>query len=147
MEDQLPVLGVCRGLQLMNLAAGGTLYQDLADQMPGSIKHDYFPFEGNHRRDHLAHEVTVAAGSRIAGMLDADRVRVNSMHHQGIRDLGAGLVATATAPDGLIEGAESADGSFFVGVQWHPEALTDTDPRMRRLFDELVVVAGERNPR
>ena len=141
MADHRPVLGVCRGLQLMNLAAGGTLYQDLGEQMPGSIKHDFFPFEGNHRRDFLAHEVTLAEGSRIADILGAARVRVNSMHHQGIRDLGDGLVATATAPDGLIEGAEAADGSFFVGVQWHPEALTESDPRTRRLFEEFVAAA------
>lgn len=141
--DRKPVLGVCRGLQLMNIAAGGTLFQDLAEQMPGSIKHDYFPFDGAHRRDHLAHDVTVADGSRIGEILGTGQIRVNSMHHQGIRELGRGLVATATAPDGLIEGIEATDGSFVVGVQWHPESLTESDPRTRRLFEEFVGAAKE----
>lgn len=143
LTDRKPVLGVCRGVQLMNLAAGGTLYQDLADEYKGSIKHDYFPFGGKYERDHLAHEVDVLPGTRLAEIIGAGTVPVNSMHHQGIRDLGAGLVASAIAPDGLIEAAESGDGSFMVGVQWHPEALTDNDERMCRLFDEFIAAASE----
>ena len=141
--DRKPVLGVCRGVQLINLATGGTLYQDLADQYAGSIKHDYFPFGGKYSRDHLAHHVEVAPNTRLAEMIGAGTVPVNSMHHQGIRTLGAGLVASAIAPDGLIEAAETSDGWFLVGVQWHPEALTDTDTRMRRLFDEFTAAAAE----
>ena len=93
------MLGVCRGMQLVNVAAGGTLYQDLAQQMPGAIKHDYFPFNGRaFSRDFLAHEVRVATGSRLAALVGDGQLRVNSMHHQGVRELGAGLVATAVAP-------------------------------------------------
>ncbi len=143
MADRKPVLGVCRGLQLINLAAGGTLYQDLADEYPGSIKHDYFPFGGKYARDHIAHGVAVAPNTRLAELIGAGAVPVNSMHHQGIRDLGAGLVASALAPDGLIEGIEGMDGAFLIGVQWHPEALTETDARMRRLFDEFISAATE----
>src|SRR3954466_7075904 len=89
MRDAKPVLGVCRGLQLINLAAGGTLFQDLAQQMPGSIKHDYFPFSGqNFTRDYLAHEVDVVEGTRLAGVFGAGSLKVNSMHHQGVRDIG-----------------------------------------------------------
>jgi putative glutamine amidotransferase len=143
--DHKPVLGVCRGMQLINLAAGGTLYQDIADQRPGSIKHDYFPFGGStFRRDYLAHEVAVSAGSRLAEVFGAGAMRVNSMHHQGVRDLGEGLAATAAAEDGLIEGLEGRDGGYVVGVQWHPEALTDDHPAARRLFDEFVSVASAR---
>ena len=141
--DRKPVLGVCRGVQLINLATGGTLYQDLAEQHAGSIKHDYFPFGGKYTRDHLAHDVEVAPHSRLAEMIGAGAIPVNSMHHQGIRTLGSGLVASAIAPDGLIEAAESSDGWFLVGVQWHPEALTDIDARMRRLFDEFTAAATE----
>ena len=141
--ERKPVLGVCRGVQLINLAARGTLYQDLAEQYSGSIKHDYFPFGGRYARDHLAHEVEVVANTRLAEMIGAGAVRVNSMHHQGIRQLGAGLTATAIAPDGLIEAAEASDGSFLVGVQWHPEALTDNDDRMRRIFDGFISAAAE----
>ena len=143
LSDRKPVLGVCRGVQLINLAAGGTLYQDLADEYKGSIKHDYFPFGGKFTRDHLAHEVEVVPNTRLAELIGAGAVPVNSMHHQGIRQLGAGLVASAIAPDGLIEAAETADGSFIVGVQWHPEALTDNDARMRKLFDEFIGAAAE----
>jgi putative glutamine amidotransferase len=144
LADGKPVLGVCRGVQIINIACGGTLWQDVADERPGSIKHDYFPFGGQQwARDHLAHPVRVAAGSRLAESVGHGEVRVNSMHHQGIRDLGAGLVATAFAPDGLIEGAELAEGHFVVGVQWHPEVLTDGDVRMRRLFSAFIGAAAD----
>jgi len=141
--DTKPILGVCRGMQLINLATGGTLYQDIAEQRPGSIKHDYFPFGGStFRRDFLAHDVGVAAGSRLATVFGAGQMRVNSMHHQGVRDLGQGLLATATAEDGLVEGLEGRNGGYVVGVQWHPEALTDNDPAARRLFDDFIAVAS-----
>jgi len=143
MEDRKPVLGVCRGVQVLNLALGGTLWQDLADQRPGSIKHDYFPFGGRYTRDHLAHEVTIEGSSRLGELFGARTVKVNSMHHQGIRDLAPQLVATAVAPDGLIEAAELPGDHYVVGVQWHPEALTDTDHRSRRLFQSFVAAARE----
>ena len=140
--DDKPVLGVCRGLQLLNVAAGGTLFQDLAEQRPESLKHDYFPFGGStFTRDHLAHEVEVADGSRLARIFGAGRLPVNSMHHQGVRDLGRGLVASAWAPDGLVEAIEG-EGLFVLGVQWHPEALTENDARARRLFEEFITAAA-----
>lgn len=142
MEDRKPVLGICRGVQIINLAAGGTLYQDLADQFEGSIKHDYFPFEGRFAREYLAHEVTVAVGSRLAEIYGARSLPVNSMHHQGIRRLGAGLQATAVAPDGLIEAAESPGEHWMVGVQWHPEVLTERDSLTRRLFGEFIAASA-----
>jgi putative glutamine amidotransferase len=143
MADRKPILGVCRGLQLVNLAAGGTLYQDLADQMAGSIKHDYFPFGGRRARDYLAHEVRIAEQSRLAEIFGAGALKVNSMHHQGIRSLGAGLVATAVAPDGLVEAVEGNDGSYLVAVQWHPEALTDGSLEARKLFESFTAAAAE----
>lgn len=139
LDDQKPLLGVCRGMQLVNVAAGGTLYEDLAEQLPGSIKHDYFPFQGqNFARDHLAHEVEVQPGSRLADLFGDGALKVNSMHHQGVRDIGEGLRPTATAPDGLIEAVEGMDGGYLVGVQWHPEALTDGDDRTPRLFEQFI---------
>ncbi len=143
MADRKPVLGVCRGLQVINLVAGGTLYQDLADELEGAIKHDYFPFGGKYARDFLAHDVTIAEQSRLAEIMGAGTTRVNSMHHQGIRELGRGLIATALAPDGLVEAMESSDGSFLLGVQWHPEALTDGDARMRALFAQFIAAAAD----
>jgi putative glutamine amidotransferase len=136
--DHKPVLGVCRGLQLVNLAAGGTLYQDLSEQMPGAIKHDYFPFSGRYARDFLAHEVSVAEQTKLAEIFGAGTLKVNSMHHQGVRKLGAQLVASAVAPDGLVEGIESANGSYVVAVQWHPEVLVENDERTRKLFASFI---------
>lgn len=143
LADRKPVFGVCRGLQLINLAAGGTLYQDLADQRPGSVKHDYFPFRDGFARDYMAHDVEVTPDTRLARAAGSTRFRVNSMHHQGVRDLGDGLVVSAVAPDGVVEGLESpADHHFLVGVQWHPEVLSDRDSRMKRLFEDFVREAG-----
>ena len=142
MAEGKPVLGVCRGMQIINLAAGGTLWQDLADEWPGTSKHDYFPFGGQFKRDHLAHTTRLTEGSRLHEILGCDELPVNSMHHQGIRDLGAGLAATAVAPDGVIEAAEGTGDAFLVGVQWHPEAMTERDPRMRRLFTAFVEAAA-----
>jgi putative glutamine amidotransferase len=143
-EEGKPVLGVCRGMQLINVATGGTLYQDLAQQMRGAIKHDYFPFNGRtFARDFLAHEVRVAAGSRLAALMGDGQLRVNSMHHQGVRDLGTGLTATAVAPDGLIEALEGDGDAYLMAVQWHPEALTDNDARTRRLFENFIDAGAE----
>ena len=141
-EADLPLLGICRGLQVLNVALGGTLYQDLASQCPRALKHDYFAAPGGLPRDLLVHEVRVKAASSLGRILGQEQVWVNSMHHQGIRDLGAGLVATAFAPDGLIEGIEAADGGFLIGVQWHPEELTENSPVMRRLFAAFVEAAN-----
>lgn len=138
MAERKPVLGVCRGLQIVNLAAGGTLYQDLADQMRGSIKHDYFPFGGRYARDYLAHDVQVAANSKLSEVFGAGSLKVNSMHHQGVHRLGRDLIASAVAPDGLVEGIESANGAYLVAVQWHPEVLTENCPHTRRLFESFI---------
>lgn len=144
LEEEKPVLGVCRGMQLINVAAGGSLYQDIAQDRAGSLKHDYFPFRGqSFTRDFLAHEVRVAEGTRLASLLGAGPLRVNSMHHQGVKELGQGLVATALSPDGLIEAIEGEGDGYLLAVQWHPEALTDNDPRTRGLFADFVGAAAD----
>jgi putative glutamine amidotransferase len=140
-RDGKPVLGVCRGIQVLNVAAGGSLYQDLRAQRGNGIKHDYFPMDGPYSRDMLAHGVRVTPGSRLAGILGAEETQVNSMHHQAIKDLAPGLLASAVAPDGLIEGIEGANGQYVVGVQWHPEELVETMPAMRQLFASFVEAA------
>jgi putative glutamine amidotransferase len=138
-EDGKPVLGVCRGLQVINVATGGTLYQDLATQYPGAIKHDYYP---GHPRDYLAHDIRIEGRSRLHRSFGAEQVRVNSMHHQGIKTLGDTLVPTAWAPDGVIEAAESNEHPFLAGAQWHPEMLADTDAPTLRLFTAFADAAG-----
>jgi len=139
--DGKPLFGLCRGLQIVNVALGGTLYQDIASQLTGAIKHDYFPTAG-YSRDHLAHEVTVSSGSRLGSVVGAAPLRVNSMHHQAVKDLAPGLIPTAVAPDGVVEAVEIPDEPFLVGVQWHPESLVERDPRMHRLLARFVEAAG-----
>ena len=104
-EDRKPLLGLCRGLQVINVATGGTLYQDIDAQLEGAIRHDYFPTFG-FDRDYVSHDVAVAPASRLRSLVDIDQLPVNSMHHQGVKRLGAGLVACAHAADGLIEAVE-----------------------------------------
>lgn len=140
MEEGKPVLGLCRGLQIINVARGGTMWQDLASQNPDFHKHDYFPTAG-FERDHLAHEVQVAAGTRLSQLLESTRCPVNSMHHQGIKTLGRELVVSATADDGLIEAIEGVGPGFCVGVQWHPEVFEMTDPHTRHLFGGFIQAA------
>jgi putative glutamine amidotransferase len=136
-QDKKPLLGLCRGSQVINVAMGGSLYQDIETEYPEAIKHDYFPTAG-FSRDYIAHPVEVARGSRLADILECRDVNVNSMHHQGVKQLAPGLIASAVAPDGLIEGLESSNGQFMVGVQWHPESLVEHDQGMRKLFSRFV---------
>jgi len=139
LEDKKPVLAVCRGFQVLNVAFGGTLFQDVGDQYPGAMKHDHFPkADGTPPRDYLSHDVCVAPGSRLAQYLGSSQTPVNSMHHQGIKQLGPGLAANAWAPDGLIEGIEGTNGQFLIAVQWHPEELAQSDAGMRRLFTAFI---------
>jgi putative glutamine amidotransferase len=140
--ERKPLLGVCRGMQVLNVALDGTLHQDFAACLPDAIKHDYFPNAG-HSRDYLAHEVQVVHGSRLWSAFGAGTAHVNSMHHQGIDRLGEGLAATAFAPDGLVEALEADGDAFAVGVQWHPEMLIDSDAGTRRLFEAFVDAARD----
>jgi len=137
-RDGKPLFGVCRGIQAINVACGGSLYQDLTAQYPNAIKHDYFPTATQWSRDFLAHEIRIDTDSRIGHILGQPRVKVNSMHHQGIHRLAPGLRASAFAPDGVIEGFEGTSNSFLVGVQWHPEELAAQQEPMCRLFGEFI---------
>lgn len=143
LADHKPIFGVCRGIQIINVACGGKLYQDLAAEFPGAIKHDYFPTPAEPSRDRLVHCARIETQSRLGRILGTQEIPVNSMHHQGIRSLGRGLRATAFAPDGLIEGIESMNGHFLIGVQWHPEELVDAQSPMRRLFEAFVEAAAD----
>ncbi len=132
-----PFLAICRGIQVLNVALGGTLYTDIDDQLPGALKHGLW---GVYPRDYLAHEVSLQEGSRLAGLLGGACVGVNSFHHQGVEQVAPGLVASAHAPDGLVEGLELAGHPFGVGVQWHPECIPQAE-NMRALFRAFVEAA------
>lgn len=116
-----PVLAICRGIQILNVAMGGTLVQDLASERPSDVRHDQ-PHDAAAR----THDVTIVAGSRLAAATGTTAMAVNSYHHQAVDVLGRGIRVTATSPDGVIEGAEVEDPAWWVlAVQWHPEDLTD----------------------
>lgn len=129
-----PLLAICRGVQILNVAFGGTLYTHLADQAKNPLKHDWFP---GYPRDKIAHTVSLKCGSLLHGIFTADEVPVNSLHHQGIARVGNGLEAIGFAPDGLVEALIVKDARFALGVQWHPECLPD-DPKMEALFLAFV---------
>jgi putative glutamine amidotransferase len=134
----LPILGICRGAQALNIARGGTLHQHLPEITDGSIAH---------RQSQPGHEVThkvrVAPRSGLAAVVGSRRIAVNSFHHQAVDTLGSGLRAVAWADDGVIEGIEGREGSFLLGVQWHAETLVD-DPAQLALFRHLVTASEER---
>lgn len=140
LEAGLPLLGICRGVQVINVALGGALYTDLADQLPDACRHDRYTT--GEPRDLIAHDVAVAPGSRLAGILGGTRFGVNSLHHQGLERIAPGLEVTAHAPDGLVEAVEVAGHPFGVGVQWHPEWLQAHAPQ-RALFRAFIEAAGE----
>ena len=133
LDADLPVLAICRGLQVLNVALGGTLIQDIPSEPNPLLPHDA---EGPATT--LAHTVTVAPGSCLAALVGPDGVRaVNSRHHQAVRAPGRGLVVTAVAPDGIIEAAEVPAARVCVGVQWHPENFHATGD-FDRLFEGFV---------
>jgi putative glutamine amidotransferase len=134
MSDEKPFLGICRGFQVINVGLGGTLYTHIEDQMPGALKHDYYP---NFPRTYLAHKIRVEGGTYLANILSEMDLSVNSLHHQGAKDVSAALKPVAYAPDGLVEAVELPNHPFGIAVQWHPEWLTD-QPATRRLFQAFV---------
>ena len=138
---QLPVLAICRGLQVLNVARGGTLHQHLPDLGNGLLPH-----RQSEAAEVATHEVHLQAGSRLAAIAGATRLEVNSFHHQAVDRLGEGLVVTAWAPDGTVEGLEADDRAFTLAVQWHAESLTGEEPHAA-LFAALVDSATQREPR
>jgi putative glutamine amidotransferase len=138
LERGLPLLAICRGIQVLNVALGGSLHQDVASSPGTPIAHSQ-----KAPRHEPTHAVKIEAGSRLLDVIGAHDLDVNSMHHQAIKDLGRGLRAVAFSPDALIEAAELEDVSRFVlGVQWHPEELAPHQPAAQRLFAALIAAAS-----
>jgi putative glutamine amidotransferase len=129
-----PFLGICRGFQVINVALGGSLYEDILDQKESALKHDYYP---DYPRNLLAHGVEIAPESRLAKILGQTAPQVNSLHHQGVRKIAPSLSATAYAPDGILEAYELPGHRFGLAVQWHPEWLQEREP-MRKLFEAFI---------
>lgn len=140
-DARKPVFGICRGMQLLNVACGGTLYQDIPSQVPAALKHDYTARQGHTDRTDSPHDVTVKPGTKLSAILGSTLHAVNSIHHQAVKDLGRDLITSAFAPDGIVEGIETPGPEFVLGVQWHPEDLLDVQPGMGRLFAAFVEAA------
>lgn len=139
-----PILGICRGIQLINVAFGGTLVQDLPSEWKGSIQH-----EQKIARGEASHSIRLEDGSKLSELFDHHKMlRVNSLHHQAVKELAPGLRSAAFAPDGVIEALEPEDDSPLLAVQWHPESMTASgDSLMKKLFRHLTEQSALRKKR
>lgn len=135
-----PLLCICRGIQVLNVALGGSLIQDIPSQVAGALQHNFD--SGRVPHEHRAHSVEIESSSRLADALGTHTAQVNSWHHQAIAHVASPLQVVARAPDGIIEAVEIARRRFTVGVQWHPEWLYDTQPEMLRLFQTFIRAAS-----
>jgi putative glutamine amidotransferase len=141
-EDDLPLFGICRGHQVINVALGGDLIQDIPSQVETTVGPHDTP--DGQPRSLPAHEVTINPESRLANIIGGTAAAVNSLHHQAVRKAAPGMVITAFSPDGLVEATEMPGKRFALSVQWHPEDLYENDESMMRLFESFVEAARER---
>jgi putative glutamine amidotransferase len=138
LNQDLPLLGICGGAQAINVTLGGSLYQDIATQVPDAHKHEL-------RKDSGRHPIKIHSGTLLRKIVQKQTLEVNTTHHQAVKKVGKGLVVNATAEDGLIEGIESPNHRFVLGVQWHPEALAVKDHYQRRIFSSFI--SASKHPR
>jgi len=132
-ESKLPILGICRGLQVVNVALGGTLYQDIHKQIPDALGHlSTYRLEGGY------HSINILEGTRLYDIFEETTISVNSQHHQSIKALGKDLKISAKADDGVVEAIESTNDSFLLGVQFHPEAMIDEHKEFMGIFDYFI---------
>ena len=136
-EGRRPVLGICRGCQVMNVAAGGTLVLDVPSEVGGAVNHS------DTRQFELVHEISIKAGTRLCTLAGATMIAVNSSHHQAVKDVAPRLrVAARSVRDGVVEAVELDGKPFFLGVQWHPERLHERHAPSAALFRALVTAAS-----
>lgn len=132
-DRTMPVLGICRGIQLLNVAAGGTLIQDIPSEVPGALQHRQKSFAPV-----ATHTIHIESNTRLHHIFGADRIRTNTYHHQAVGTVADGFVVSARSEDGVIEALERPGDPFTVGVQCHPESLAAVDARFQKLFDDFV---------
>lgn len=136
-QRQMPILGICRGMQLMNIAQGGSLYQDIIEEYQGGVCH----LSCSTDVCELYHSISIKKNSKLFSILKREEIEVNSYHHQAVKKLGRELIVTAKSEEGIIEGVESESRGFVVGVQWHPEDLILRYPSFLELFKTLIKIA------
>jgi putative glutamine amidotransferase len=132
-QKDLPILAICRGIQVLNVSLGGTLYQDMPNQVQGSINHTQTADKGTN-----THSISIEIKTSLHRIFKRKEIWVNGKHHQAIKDLAPGLTVSAKASDGIIEAVEHHKKQFVMGVQWHPEGTWRDDPYSRKLFRAFV---------
>lgn len=135
LQRDLPVLGICGGAQAINVALGGSLYQDIATQIQDAAEH-----QQSSKKETGGHQIQIQPGTQLQKIVKQQTLEVNTTHHQAVNRLGKGLVVNAIAEDGLIEGIESSRHSFILGLQWHPEVLAAKNLYQRRIFSFFIDV-------
>lgn len=138
LEKHIPILGICRGLQILNVFFGGSLYQDLSYDKKIYIKHNQ-----EYNPKSLSHTVELTKGTKLYDIFNKDKINVNSFHHQTIDKLADGLLVSAVSPDGVIEAIEHKEYNFVLGVQWHPEMLYEVCENMNLIFKALIESIGK----
>lgn len=138
LRDSIPTLAICGGMQTMNVACGGSLYQDISSQVSAAIPHRQTP-----PATRVSHSVSVTTGSLLRRIVQRSRMQVNSSHHQSVKMVGPVLIASAMAPDGIVEAIEHPTHRFFLGLQWHPEFLFERHLAHRRLFQAFLRAASK----
>lgn len=136
LKANLPLLGICRGMQVMNIAAGGGIYQDIVVQTDTSLKHDQ-----QAPRSYATHSIRTERNTLLSSLWEKEKITVNSLHHQAVSVLGKGFLVAASSPDGITEAIEHRDNAFVLGVQWHPESMTTEE--QRQLFGAFMEAATE----
>jgi len=137
LQQKMPILGICRGLQVLNVVTGGSLFQDIPTMIGSQISHD----DSKRQRHELAHQITVKTGSRLYEVLRMEKLWVNSFHHQSAKNLGHDLIPVAWADDGVIEVLELPNSHFVMGIQWHPESFWNRDQTFLALFQSFIAAA------
>jgi putative glutamine amidotransferase len=138
----MAVFGICGGEQAINVAMGGSLYQDIGTQHPHALEHEL-----SSSRERGGHPVRISAGTKLHTIVARDVLTVNTTHHQAVKDLGRGLTVNATSSDGVIEGIESESHHFVLGVQWHPELLIKSDRAQHKILSAFVAACARRAQR
>lgn len=138
LEKDMALLGICRGMQVINVATGGSLYQDIKSQAEGALRHT---LDHTTPKWHQSHEVIFSPEAKLRDIYQTDRMWVNGFHHQAVKDLGTIFFSAGATKDGLIEAIESRDHRFAIGVQWHPEMMLERHREVLPLFESFVEAA------